>query len=313
MDECTECTDGVILTDVRDAYFQRDPFITANKRNQTHQLMVFEEDPRLDNTNWLTVIPVRACRNYTVGPTRMLCSGSTMGSREGIIEYLKVMKEEFDYWKVRDECRIPIKGDDQSIHNYLYYTGRFKHATSIPYRTGPINVVGHRAARIAEQAKKEALEKGFEKVRWDFYVKNDKWQEWLPLETDTGLITNLDGSISAQLHQVDRFGELNSHWVAENKKLGWPYNKEDMSDEEDYIYLRPSDFTPLEYSETDILYADAEGSAKTLLKEAQTPRSIPDENIDPVVEEARCKRYNLKYSGRKERRKVFYGSNIAGK
>ena len=50
LDECTKCTDGVILTDVRDAYFQRDPFDTANKRNQTHSLMVFEEDPALGKT-----------------------------------------------------------------------------------------------------------------------------------------------------------------------------------------------------------------------------------------------------------------------
>ena len=178
LEKCTQCTDGVILTDVRDAYFQRDPFVTAVERNQQHSLMVFEEDPALDNTNWLTVIPVRACRKHTVGNTRMLCSGSTMGSREGILEYLNVMKEEFDYWKGREECRLSMKGDDQSIHNYLYYSGRFKHAVSVPYREGPINVVGYRAARISDQAMKEAKEKGLDKVNWDFYVRN-RWQEWL--------------------------------------------------------------------------------------------------------------------------------------
>ena len=150
------------------------------------------------------------------------------------------------------------------------------------------------------------------------------------------MIINLDGSISAQLHQVDRFGALNSHWVAQNKKLGWPYNKGGRkqtagvkevgskaeekpqsvytnSDVNGRIFLRPSDFKPLDSPQATVLYADAEGSAKFLLKEAQTPRSIPDENIDHAVEEARCKRYDLKYSGRKERRKVYYGSNIAGK
>jgi hypothetical protein len=43
-----------------------------------------------------------------------------MGSREGILKYLTAMREEFDYWKTREECRIDIIGDDQSIHNYLY-------------------------------------------------------------------------------------------------------------------------------------------------------------------------------------------------
>lgn len=82
------------------------------------------------------------------------------------------------------------------------------------------------------------------------------------------------------------------------------------SDDDGYIFLRHSDFKPLDLKTT-LLYADAEGSARTLLKEAQTPRSIPDDIIDPSFEEARCERYNLKYSGRKERRRIFYGSNIA--
>ncbi|KAL9187547.1 hypothetical protein ACHAXT_001650 [Thalassiosira profunda] len=77
-------------------------------------------------------------------------------------------------------------------------------------------------------------------------------------------------------------------------------------------FLRPPDFVPLSMDfQPTKLFADAEGSAKELLSEAQTPRTIPDDIIDPAVEEVRCKRYNLKYSGRKTRRRVFYGSNIA--
>ena len=246
-----------------------------------------------------------------------------MGSREGILEYLNVTKEEFDYWKVRGECRLDMKGDNQSIHNYLYYTGRLKHAVSIPYRTGPINVVGNQAARISEQAQKEAKEQGFDKVKGDFYIQNDKWQEWLPpehgmIDPETGLIVNLDGTPSAQVHQVDRFGEMNSHWVVQMKKIGWPYNKgaKQTTDEKQptnsdkYDFMQPSDFKPLDIKTT-AYYADAEGSAISLLKEAQTPRSIPDDIIHPALEKARCDRYHLKYAGRKERRRIFYGSNIA--
>ena len=58
-------------------------------------------------------------------------------------------------------------------------------------------------------------------------------------------------------------------------------------------------------------YVDAEGSATSLLKEVQTPRNIPDDIIHPALEKARCDRYHLKYAGRKERRRIFYGSNIA--
>ena len=76
--------------------------------------------------------------------------------------------------------------------------------------------------------------------------------------------------------------------------------------------LQPPDFVPLpDSSNAKILYADAEGSAKRLLKEAQTPRAIPDDVINAAIEAERCKRYGLTYSGRMQRRRVFYGGNIA--
>jgi len=89
--DCEDCTDGIMLTDVRDAYFQSDPFIY--KKELQKPLMVFEElYPNLTNTHWLTDGPVRNCKDITIGATPMLCSGSTMGSREGILNYLDTMK-----------------------------------------------------------------------------------------------------------------------------------------------------------------------------------------------------------------------------
>ena len=76
--------------------------------------------------------------------------------------------------------------------------------------------------------------------------------------------------------------------------------------------LQPPDFVPLpDSSNAKILYADAEGSARYLVKEAQTPRAIPDDVINAAIEAERCKRYGLTYSGRMQRRRVFYGGNIA--
>lgn len=103
-----------------------------------------------------------------------------------------ILQEEFDYWKTRDECRLDMRGDDQSIHNYLYYTNRFKNAVSIPHRTGPIHVVGYQAARI------------FEKVQaGDTSPDMDEWNTWLPekyglTDSKTGYIVNLDGRVSPQ-------------------------------------------------------------------------------------------------------------------
>ena len=49
----------------------------------------------------------------------MLCSGSTMGSREGILLYIAAMVAEFDAWLSTPRCRFDIVGDDQSIHDHL--------------------------------------------------------------------------------------------------------------------------------------------------------------------------------------------------
>lgn len=62
-----------------------------------------------------------------------------------------------------------------------------------------------------------------------------------------------------------------------------------------------------------MLFGDAKGSAKLLLKHAQTPRPVFDEAIHHEVERARCARYKLSYTPttNKQRRRIFWGANIA--
>jgi hypothetical protein len=71
--------------------FCSDPFVAAVKSKQQHPLMLFQESPDIDNTHWLTDVPVKACRDYKVGATPVHCSGSVMGSREGILDYIDTM------------------------------------------------------------------------------------------------------------------------------------------------------------------------------------------------------------------------------
>lgn len=221
--DCPGCTDGVIVTDVRDAYFQRNPFEAVEK---PLPLMLHEEIyPNITNTHWLTDWPVSTCKNIKVGPVPVLCSGSTMGSRQGILDYVEVMVEEFDAWKVKKECRFENNGDDQSIHNYLYYTNRFKDATTIPHRTGVLHVAGWQGARIRERAEIEMKAKNVSELR-DLYFSGDNWQEWLPARLDlidpkTGMILNKDGLPSAQVHQDDRFGPLLHRWRDKMMSTKW--------------------------------------------------------------------------------------------
>ena len=229
--DCPDCTDGIILTDVRDAYFQRDPFQAVTPEQQK-PLMVFEEIDLIDTTHWLVDFPVRSCKGEPVGSKPMLCSGSIMGSREGILDYIEVATEEFDDWKTKPKCRTGLIGDDQSIHNYLYYSNRLKNVIAIPHRTGPIHVVGYQAARIFEEAQDAAKAKSNNtnsQPSRNFYVEDDMWQKWLPekyglLEEKTGMIVNLDGSPSSQVHQYDRFGPLIDGWFEVMDKKDWSYN-----------------------------------------------------------------------------------------
>ena len=66
----------------------------------------------------------------------MLCSGSIMGSREEIMSYLDTIQKKMTNWMTKPNCQLDMRGDDQSIHNYLYYTHQLKIAKAIPHWTG---------------------------------------------------------------------------------------------------------------------------------------------------------------------------------
>ncbi|KAL7530555.1 hypothetical protein ACHAWF_003428, partial [Thalassiosira exigua] len=233
--ECADCTGGVMLTDTRDSYFQTDPFEYPFGDEPLERLpgdlMVFQEISNQTTDHWITYHPVKKCRGVELKGLPMLCSGSTMGTRQGILDYVNAMVREFDYWKDRKECRSDMAGDDQSIHNYLYYTGRLgERAYSVPHRTGPIHVVGWQADKIFRATIEEAREMGhgddaerFVNARgyvgWDDDKdageedRSTNDAEWLPsrhglIDPETGLITNLDGMPSPQVHQFDRFGVM---------------------------------------------------------------------------------------------------------
>jgi hypothetical protein len=210
--ECKECTDGVMLTDVRDAYFQLDPFAAVK---DIHPIMVFEEISDVTTNHWVSDAPIFQCKGIHIKDKPMLCSGSTMGTREGILNYTQVMVQEFDAWIHTEKCRSDNIFDDQSIHNYLYYTNQLPGAVAIPHRSGSIHVVGYQANVIFRKEIEKARERGEkEPESWvnshPIYGTGKNWREWLPSEhnlTDkNGFITNLGGSPSAQVHQIDRFG-----------------------------------------------------------------------------------------------------------
>ena len=145
--ECESCTGPVLISDVRDAFFQQDPF--GDGAPKVNGLQVFEEYKFQKTTHWLVKGPVSKCKGLVIDET-MLCSGTTIGTREAMLEYLGIMEQEMTDWMKDPKCCCnQMNGDDQSIHNYLFYTGRFPFATAIKNRMGIVHTVGKQAGEFS--------------------------------------------------------------------------------------------------------------------------------------------------------------------
>ncbi len=70
-------------------------------------------------------------------------------------------------WISDKKCLFEKNGDDQSIHNYLFYTGKLPYATAIPPRTGIVNTVGVDGSRVWKQHKEKVEKKSRETDAFD--------------------------------------------------------------------------------------------------------------------------------------------------
>jgi hypothetical protein len=110
----------IFLSDVRDVYFQADPF----SHHMEAQLEFFLEPEILKNCDY-----TRSNLSYSYGEDRItqfddkyvICSGTTFGYRDAILNYLQLMDTE-----IHRICEL--KGhmvEDQHVHDYLIYTDNF--------------------------------------------------------------------------------------------------------------------------------------------------------------------------------------------
>ncbi|HXY91019.1 MAG TPA: hypothetical protein VEP49_00945 [Acidimicrobiia bacterium] len=161
--------EAVMISDVRDVIFQRDPFVGG-----VEEIEVFLEEPHVTfaaggfNPRWVEDLygagAVAALQDRTVS-----CSGVTVGTREGMIGYLGKMVEE-----VRRHVP-PLGAHDQAMHNWLVYTGALGSPTIVPNGRGRVLTMGALTQVDA---------------------------------TTDGVVLNSDGSVPAVLHQYDRHVEL---------------------------------------------------------------------------------------------------------
>jgi len=187
----------LMLLDVRDVWFQLNPFEQVNTRDKvTGELHLFGESAdavRIGtsayNKGWL----VTAYGRKTVSPyfnEPVICSGSTMGNQDAIETYLRAMVAQFD----ATSCKS--KGCDQGFHNYLYYSGQLGKVDDETTSVGAISKL-----LVHEQGKGVINNLGA--------LRTKPLKEWGMYDAEKELVLNWDGSTSPVAHQYDRDKEVN--------------------------------------------------------------------------------------------------------
>jgi hypothetical protein len=149
--------DLVLLSDTKDTFFQMRPFDSVKDMLSNDKggvdLMMFREyavhiHNQSYNRNW-----VQGCFGKEelekIHHNKVLCSGTTMGTKKGVLRYLNVMLDWMERLrKTKSGCRA--YGVDQGYHNYLFYSNKFgetvENGGSVKVwdqGDGPINTVGY--------------------------------------------------------------------------------------------------------------------------------------------------------------------------
>lgn len=233
-----QCGGPVLITDMRDTFFQRNPF--GPDAPKVTGLQVFEEHYTIRTTHWIVKGPVWKCKNKMFDEP-MLCSGTTIGTRQAMLDYLEIFHKEMNSWmESPDCCCFEMNGDDQSMHNYMYYSGMLNNVTggvvSVKNRNGLVNTVGAIGSliRVTHKQEKDNLWRaihhqnpdkglGHKFYKFDLAETEEKdTKNWLGLHyglTDTdGYFVQFDGSRSYVVHQYDRFGAAIKQWLRANAK-----------------------------------------------------------------------------------------------
>ena len=120
-----------------------------------------------------------------------ICSGATMGEQIALETYLRAMVNEFD------ETSIKLMGADQGFHNYLYYSGKLKHAHKI------------RSISVFDQGRGIVNNMGAMRTK-----ELNEWGNGKMVVEENGekTVLNWDGKPSPVAHQFDRFKDLGQYF-----------------------------------------------------------------------------------------------------
>ncbi len=159
---------NVMITDVRDVLFQRDPFDFDIGDNLC---CFFEEEGKTLRTGGVNADWLRDGFGPhvldAIGDRQISCAGTTVGSRSAMMEYLERMIDN------TIELKCHTWGIDQGVHNYILHSGLVKNVKFYENYRGPV---------LTMHFSKD------DKLRFD----------------ENGYIINEDGSVVHVLHQYDR-------------------------------------------------------------------------------------------------------------
>ena len=226
--KCKTCTGPVLVSDVRDTIFQRDPF--GDGAPEIEGLHLFAEWRLNHAAHSFISVPIEKCKkdivlDRSMGP--MICSGTTIGTREAVIGYLDTMYNEMVEWMKDTNCWSKKAGGDQAIHNYLYYAGKFEHLQPRVFapREGIVNTVGAQGVQLSKIHHKfgQAINRAPQNL--PYLMSDPDKGQWLPVGYDMtdkkGYFIDFNGERSRVVHQYDRFGNHVQRWIEQNEGKLW--------------------------------------------------------------------------------------------
>lgn len=156
--------DYILLTDVRDVVFQKNPF----SHEITTELEFFLEPNQYKNCechrHWFCDLNIHGREFYeSVGDRTIVCAGTTIGTKNGMIDYLNKM--------IAELAKMNRTITDQPTHAYLFYNNHFPNSRAYETLKGPVATLSN--------------------------------SRELKFDSDNNLL-NEDGSIVSIVHQWDR-------------------------------------------------------------------------------------------------------------
>jgi Nucleotide-diphospho-sugar transferase len=128
---------NVMLTDVRDVVFLRDPFDfeVGESANFFLEDEKFTLAANVNNRGWLAgAYGLQALEE--LGGFPISCSGVTIGAAPAVLEYLEVMVDSLA------RLSRQFRGMDQGVHNYVVHKGLVPRARVVANTEGPVLTLG---------------------------------------------------------------------------------------------------------------------------------------------------------------------------